>query len=396
MGRWFSQLAALIEFNARTLPSRIGSAGAAIFGIAGVVAVLVGVLSIGEGFRHVMVATGSPETAIVMRSGADSEMTSVMLRPDLDAIRTAPGIARAAGNPVVSPELFVIVDLPKRTTGTDANVPMRGVTDQAFLVRPELKIVDGRNFQWGKNEVIVGRGAQAQFKGTELGSHLKFGENEWTVVGVFAANGSINESEVWADTAVLAPAYHRLTSFQTAMVKLSSAGSFQEFKDALTSDPRLNVKVQRETDYYAGQSRQLRLLVTGLAFVVCSLMGLGALFGALNTMYTAVSARSRDIATLEAIGFSGGPVMISVIAEALMLALIGGVIGALVAYFAFDGYRTATLNFQTFSQVAFAFEVTPKLMVSAIVYALVIGLLGGLFPAVRAARMPVAMALRKV
>lgn len=396
MGRFFSQLAALIEFNARTLPTRIGSAGAAIFGIAGVVAVLVGVLSIGEGFRHVMVATGSPETAIVMRSGADSEMTSVMLRPDLDAIRTAPGIARAAGNPVVSPELFVIVDLPKRTTGTDANVPMRGVTDQAFLVRPEVKIVDGRNFQWGKNEVIVGRGAQAQFKGTELGSRLKFGENEWTVVGIFAANGSINESEVWADTAVLAPAYHRFTSFQTAMVKLSSAGSYQEFKDALTSDPRLNVKVQRETEYYAAQSRQLRLLVTGLAFVVCSLMGLGALFGALNTMYTAVSARSRDIATLEAIGFSGGPVMISVIAEALMLALIGGVIGALGAYFAFDGYRTATLNFQTFSQVAFAFDVTPKLMVSAIVYALVIGLLGGLFPAIRAARMPVALALRKV
>jgi len=396
MGRWFSQLAALIEFNARTLPLRIGSAGAAIFGIAGVVAVLVGVLSIGEGFRRVMVDTGSPETAIVMRSGADSEMTSVMLRPDLDAIRTAPGIARINGEPVVSPELFVIVDLPKRSTGTDANVPMRGVTQQAFLVRPEVKIVEGRMFGWGKNEVIVGRGAHAQFKGTEIGSRLEFGQNEWTVVGTFASNGNINESELWADNAVLAPAYRRFTSFQTAMVKLSSAGSFDAFKDALTSDPRLNVKVQRETEYYAGQSRQLRLLVTGLALVVCSLMGLGALFGALNTMYTAVSARSRDIATLEALGFSGGPVMFSVIAEALMLALIGGVIGAVGAYLAFDGYRTATLNFQTFSQVAFAFDVTPKLMISAIVYALVIGLFGGLFPAIRAARMPVALALRKV
>ena len=396
MGRFFSQLAALIDFNVRTLPSRMGSAGAAIFGIAGVVAVLVGVLSIGEGFRHVMLSTGSPETAIVMRAGADSEMTSVMLRPDLDAIRTAPGIARVNGEPVVSSELFVIVDLPKRSTGTDANVPMRGVTKQAYQVRPELKIVEGRNFEWGKNEVIVGRGAETQFKGTEIGSRLKFGENMWTVVGIFASNGSINESELWADINVLAPAYHRFTSFQTAMVKLSSAGSYQAFKDTLTSDPRLNVKVQRETDYYAAQSRQLRLLVTGLALVVCSLMGLGALFGALNTMYTAVAARSRDIATLEAIGFSGGPVMISVIAEALMLALVGGVIGAAVAYLAFDGYRSATMNWQTFSQVAFAFDVTPTLMISAIVYALAIGLFGGVFPAIRAARMPVALALRKV
>ena len=396
MGRWFSQLAALIEFNARTLPARIGSAGAAIFGIAGVVAVLVGVLSIGEGFRHVMLSTGSPDTAIVMRAGADSEMTSVLMRDNLDAIRTAPGIARVNGDPVVSPELFVIVDLPKRSTGTDANVPMRGVKEQAFLVRPEIKMISGRMFSWGKNEVIVGRGAQAEFANTELGSRLKFGENDWTVVGIFASNGSINESELWADIAVLAPAYRRATSFQTAMVKLSSAGSYQEFKDTLTSDPRLNVKVQRETEYYAGQSRQLRLLVTGLAVVVCSLMGLGALFGALNTMYTAVAARSRDIATLEAIGFSSGPVMISVIAEALMLALIGGIIGALGAYLLFDGYRSATLNWQTFSQVAFAFDVTPALMVSAIVYALVIGLVGGLFPAIRAARLPVAIALRKV
>ena len=396
MGRFFSQLAALIEFNIRTLPARIGSAGAAIFGIAGVVAVLVGVLSIGEGFRHVMLSTGSPETAIVMRAGADSEMTSVLFRPDLDAIRTAPGIARVNGEPVVSRELFVIVDLPKRSTNTDANVPMRGITQQAFLVRPEVKIVEGRNFEWGKNEVIVGRGAHAQFKGTDIGSRLKFGENEWTVVGIFDSKGNINESELWADIAVLAPAYRRFTSFQTAMVKLASAGSYQQFKDTLTSDPRLNVKVQRETDYYAAQSRQLRLLVTGLALVVCSLMGLGALFGALNTMYTAVAARARDIATLEAIGFSGGPVMISVVAEALMLALIGGIIGALGAYLAFDGYRSATMNWQTFSQVAFAFDVTPNLMISAIVYALAIGLFGGLFPAIRAARMPVALALRKV
>jgi len=395
MGRWFSQLAALIEFNVRTLPKRFGSAGEEIFGIAGVVAVLVGVLSIGQGFHRVMTETGSPDTAIVLRSGADSEMTSVFTKDNVDVIRTAPGVARAGGEPLVSPELFVVVDLPKRSTGTSANVPMRGVTKNAFTIRPELKIIDGRTFGWGKNEVIVGRGALSQFSGTDMGSELSFGQNRWKVVGTFEAKGGISESEIWADASVLAPAYKRGNTFQTAMVKLASAGSFDQFKDALTSDPRVSFSIKRETDYYAAQSRVLRLLVTGLAFVVCSLMGLGALFGALNTMYTAVSARSRDIATLEAIGFRGGPVMISVIAEALLLALIGGILGALGAYLAFDGYKTATMNWQTFSQVAFAFDVTPALMISAILYALVIGLVGGLFPAIRAARLPVATALRK-
>jgi putative ABC transport system permease protein len=392
---WFTQVFALVGFSLRTLRARLGSAAAATFGIAGVVAVLVGVLSIGEGFRRVMTATGSPDTAVVLRGGADSEMTSVLLRNEAGIIESAPGVARAADKPLVSPELFVVVDLPKRSTGTDANVPFRGVRPAAFAVRPELKIVEGRNFGWGRNEIVVGRGAKNQFANTEVGTDLRFGQNVWKVVGVFEANGGIAESELWADSEVLAPAYRRGESFQTAIVKLASPGSFQQFKDALTSDPRVNLRIERESDYYAGQSRTLRLIVTGLAAVVCSLMGLGALFGALNTMYTAVAARSREIATLEAIGFGGSAVMVSVLIEALLLALAGGIIGAVGAWLAFDGYRTATMNWQTFSQVAFAFDVTPPLMLGAIGYALIIGLVGGLFPAIRAARLPVAIALRE-
>jgi putative ABC transport system permease protein len=391
---WFSQVFALIEFGIRTLPNRKGSALAAVFGIGGVVAVLVGVLSIGEGFDKVMTIAGSEDTVLVLRAGADGEMSSVLDRDSGEIIRNAPGIARLGDQPLLSRELFVMVTLPKRTTNTDANVPLRGVEPAAFGIRPEVKIVEGRMFAWGRNEVIVGRGAQSSFGNSDVGAQLQFGQNTWTVVGIFEANGAISESEVWADAAVVAPAYRRGSSFQTGIVKLASAGSFQQFKDAMTADPRLNVKVLRETEFYAGQSRVLRLLVTGLAVIVSSLMGLGAIFGALNTMYTAVAARSRDIATLEALGFGGSAVMVSVLFEALLLAAVGGVAGALAAYLAFDGYRAATMNWQSFSQVAFAFAVTPRLMVSSVLYALFIGLVGGFFPAIRAARTPIAMALR--
>ncbi len=390
------QISALLAFNMRTLPSRLGSAAVAVFGIAGVVGVFVGVLSIGEGFRRVMVVAGKPDTAMILRAGADNEMTSFILRDDIETIGNTAGIARGAdGKPLMSPELFVIVDLPKRSTNTSANVPLRGVEKGGFTIRPEVKIVEGRQFEWGRNEVIVGRGASREFKSTEVGSELKFGTNVWKVVGIFEANGSISESELWCDAAVLAPAYHREGSRSIVIAKLASAGNFQAFKDALTTNPKLTVKVQNEAEYYESQSRTLRGLVTGLALIVCSLMGLGAIFGALNTMYTAVSARAREIATLEALGFGGFAVMISVIAEALLLALIGGVLGAGLAYLAFDGYRAATMNWQTFSQVAFAFDVNARLVSAAVLYALIIGLIGGLFPAIRAARMPVSIALRE-
>ncbi|HYC59524.1 MAG TPA: ABC transporter permease [Thermoanaerobaculia bacterium] len=393
--RWFSQVAALIAFSIRTLPARIGSAAAAVVGIAFVVAVFVAVLSIGEGFKRTMTIAGSPDTVFVLRTGADSEMSSVLGREETKILAEAPGVAKVNGKPLVSPELFVVVNLPKRSTNTDANIAMRGVEAAAFSVRSEVKVTEGRPFAWGRNEVIVGRSAQRQFKNLDLGNELEFGQNQWKVVGIFEANGALSESEIWADAAVLAPAYRRGSSYQTAVVKLASPGSLQQFKDALTSDPRMNVKVEREADFYAEQSTTLVNIVTFLAGIITTLMGLGAMFGALNTMYTAVAARSREIATLEALGFGGAAVMVSVLVEALLLAFIGGLIGAIGAWLAFDGFRTATLNWQTFSQVAFAFDVNGRLIVRAIIVAMVIGLVGGFFPAIRAARMPVSVALRE-
>lgn len=393
---FFAQLAALTAFNLRTLPRRTGSALAALVGIAGVVAVLVGVLSIREGFRGAMTAAGDDDRALVMRSGADSEMMSILFRNDLNAVASAPGVAREGNAPLVSPELFVIVNLPLRSTGSDANVPMRGVEPIAMDVRPEVKIVEGRMFGWGKNEVIVGRGALHEFSGIDLGSTIKLGSVRWDVVGVFEAKGGLPESEIWTDVAVLAPAYQRGNTFQSLLVRLSSPGSFQELKDALTSDPRLNVRVVREQEFYAEQSRVIQLLITGLGTVISLMMGFGAVFGALNTMYTAVASRTREIGTLKALGFGSAAVILSILIESLLLAVAGGSIGAAIAYLAFDGFRAATLNWQSFSQVAFAFDVNGPLLIRGILYAAVIGLIGGLFPAIRAARMPVANALRAV
>ena len=392
---WLGQIASLTHFNLKTIWDRTGSTAAALFGIAGVVAVLVAVLSIAQGFRHAMTVSGSPDTAIVLRSGADSEMMSGLGGPTTRIIAEMEGVARGVGGPLASAELFVVINLPKRTTGTDANVPLRGVEPPAFEVRNEMEIVQGRLFQWGRNEVIVGAGAALEFEGLELGSKLQLGRNEWTVVGIFTANGGIAESEIWTDAAVLQPAYRRGNSFQAVYAKLESPGAFQAFKDRLTTDPRLNVQVVRQPDYYAEQSTMVTNLITGLGTLVAGLMGVGAVFGALNTMYTAVSSRTREIATLRALGFGGTPVVISVLLESLVLSLVGGSLGAGLAYVAFDGFRAATINWQSFSQVAFAFAVTPALLVEGILFAALIGLAGGLFPAIRAARMPVATALRE-
>ena len=392
---WFKQLFALIQFNVQSIGERRGSSASAIFGIAGVVAVLVGVLSIGQGYRQVMAASGSADTALVLRSGADTEMMSGLSRDQTRIVADTEGIARGGDGAVASAELLVIVDLPKRSTGTDANVPLRGVEPMAFAVRTDVEIIDGRAFEWGKNEVIVGVGAVREFAGLDLGAILPVGRENWKIVGIFAANGGISESEIWTDAGVLQPAFRRGSSFQAVYAKLESAEAFQGFKDRLTADPRLNVKVVRQDEYYEAQSEAITTLVSVLGAIIAGMMGLGAVLGAINTMYSAVSARTREIATLRALGFRNGPVVISVLVEALVLALIGGVLGGALAYVAFDGFRTATMNFQSFSQVAFAFEVTPALLLMAITYAALIGLVGGLFPAIRAARLPIASALRE-
>ena len=393
---WFSQIASITKFGLMSLPQRRGSVTATVIGIAGVVAVLVGVLSIAAGFKRAMAVSGSPDGAIILRSGADSEMVSWFGRNETRIIADAPGLARTAQGPLASAELFVIIDLPKRSTGTDANVPLRGVETSAIAVRDNMKIVRGRMFDWGKDEVIVGGGAAQEFAGLEVGSNMKVGRYEWPVVGIFSANGGVAESEIWTDAKVLQDAYNRGDSFQSVSVKLNSPAAFQEFKDSLTSNPQLNVQVIRQSDYYAQQSETLTRLITTLGFLIAFLMAVGAVFGALNTMYSAVAARTREIATLRALGFGGGPVVVSLMLESLLLALAGGVIGGALAYFAFNNFHTSTMNFQSFSQITFAFRVTPELLVRGVVWAAVIGLIGGLFPAIRAARLPIAAALREL
>ena len=393
---WLSQVGAVTKFGLMGLPQRRGSVMAAIIGTAGVVGVLVGVLSMAAGFKRAMAASASPNSAIVLRSGADSEMVSGFGREETRIVADKPGLVRNPEGSLASAELFVIIDLPKRSTGTDANVPLRGVEPPAFPVREGLKIIKGRAFDWGKNEVIAGTGAAQEFAGLDVGNKLKVGRNEWLVVGIFSAAGGTAESEIWTDAKVLQQAYHRGDSFQSIYAKLTSPEAFNEFKDALTTDPRLNVKVLRQTDYYAEQSTVLSTLITTLGVLIASLMAVGATFGALNTMYSSVSSRTREIATLRALGFGSGAVVVSVMLESLAVALMGGVVGAVVAYVACNGFHAATVNWQSFSQVTFAFAVTTPLLLQGIIWATLIGLLGGLFPAIRAARLPIASALREL
>jgi putative ABC transport system permease protein len=391
---WLTQVYAIGVLNLRTLPQRLGSSAATVVGVAGVVTVFVAVLSIGEGFRATLQETGSPSTALVLRGGSDTEMMSGITLEDSRVIQDAPGLARGANGAVASPEMLVLVDVPKISTGTDANVPLRGVTPVAFQIRQRLHMVAGRNFVPGRNEIIVGVGAAREFAGLQLGDVRNWGKTDWTVVGIFADGGSVSESEVWADLTVLQGAYNRGTLVSSVYGLLGSPAQFDAFKAALTTDPRLNVKVVRETDYFAEQSVMLTTLVTRLGFLIAAMMGVGAVFGAINTMYSAVAARTREIATLRALGFGGGPVVLSVIAESVLLALIGGIVGGSVAYLAFNNFHTSTINWQSFSQVAFAFRVTPRLLAQGFSYAVVIGLIGGLLPAIRAARTSVAGALR--
>jgi putative ABC transport system permease protein len=393
---WLSQVASVTRFGLLSIPQRRGSVGAAVIGIGGVVAVLVGVLSIAAGFQKAMTASGAPDAAIVLRSGADSEMVSGFGREETRVIADAPGLARGPEGPLSSAELFVIINLPKRSTGTDANVPLRGVEGAAFRVRDSFKIVQGLKFEPGKNEVIVGLGAATEFAGLEVGKELQIGRYRWPIVGIFSAGGGTAESEIWTDAAVLQGAYKRGDSFQSVYTKLTSPAAFAQFKDSLTSDPRVSVKVSRQTDYYADQSTVVTKLINTLGVIIAFLMAIGAVFGALNTMYSAVSARTREIATLRALGFGSGAVVVSVMLESLVLALVGGAIGASLAYFAFNGFKTATMNWQSFSQVTFAFAVTPELLIRGVIWATLIGLIGGLFPALRAARLPIAAALREL
>ncbi len=391
---WLTQVVGVTAMNLRSLPARRGPSLVAIAGIAGVVAVLTGILSIREGFRSVLELSGRDDVAIVLRGGATSEMSSGLSQEQARLIADAPGVVRADGEPIASAELYVIVDVPLITTGTPANVPLRGVGQHAADLRQDFRIVDGRMFRPGTSEVVVGRGAALRFAGLEVGQTLSSGSVEWDVVGIFEDSGSVAESEIWSDAVVLQGAYNRGTTYQSARVLLTAASELATFVDALTTDPRLNVRVFTERDYYVEQSSTLVTLIDILGQTIALLMGLAAVFGALNTMYSAVSGRTREIATLCALGFGAAPVVASVLVEAMLLGAIGGTAGGLIAYVGFNGVHASTMNFASFSQVTFAFLVTPELLVQGVLYALALGFVGGLLPSVRAARLPITVGLR--
>ena len=393
--RLMRQIIAVTAMNLRALPLRVTPSLVSIIGIAGVVLILIALLSISEGFRRTLELSGSDHVAIVLRGSSSAELTSSFSQEQVQIIEQAPGIARAGKEPVVSAELYTTVDQPKRSTGTAANAPFRGIERAGPQTRAHFQLIAGRMFATGRYEVIVGRSAAQTLSGLAVGRVVKWGNNEWRIVGEFADGGSVSESEIWTDVHVLQSAYSRGDTYQTVRVLLTGAGSFGAFKDRLTTDPRLSVNVLTEREFYAAQSVLLSTLVRGAGTVLALLMGVGAVFGALNTMYSAVAARGTEIATLRALGFGGLPVAVSVMSEALILGLIGGALGAAVAYLGFDGLQTSTINYQSFTQVSFAFRVTPVLILTGTGYALLLALIGGLFPAIHAARRPIIMGLRQ-
>ena len=390
-----SQFAAVTMMNLRALPQRLGPSAVAVIGIAGVVLILVALLSVSEGVRRTLELAGSDRIAVVLRGSANSEMASSFTQEQVDLIEQAPGIARETGGPVVSAELFTTVDQPKRTTGTAANAPLRGIEPAGTRTRPHFRLTAGRMFTTGRREVIVGSGAEHSLRGLEVGRTVKWGNVDWRVVGTFEDGGSVSESEIWTDTRALQDAYARSGSFQTVRALLASPASLGTLVRQLKSDPRLDVSVLTEREFYAAQSAVIATVIRSAGTVLALLMGIGAVFGALNTMYSAVAARSTEIATLRSLGFGPAPIVVSVMTEALLLALAGGVLGAAAAYLGFNGYETSTLNYSSFSQVSFAFAVTPALILSGIAYALLLGVAGGLAPAIRAARQPIALGLRE-
>jgi putative ABC transport system permease protein len=385
-----------VIYNFRSVKARWTSAIVAVLGIAGTVGVFIAMLSLARGFKATLVASGSNENAIVMRAGATSEMMSGVALEQIKIMQDAPGVARNSDGPLVTSEVVVVAPFPLRSTGTDANVQVRGVSYNVLTIRTNAKIVQGRMFRPGLSELVVGKNANTTYSGLTVGNTVDFGGGHWQIVGVFDAGGSAFDSEVWCDARVLDDVYKRPTNvFQSVTVHLTSPDSLQQFKDAVTADPRLNVEVSREIDYYSKQSTRMTQLITILGGLVASVMAIGAVFGALNTMYSAVAERGREIATMRALGFGGAAVVFSFLIEALLISFIGGAIGA-VCVLPLNGLTTGAMNWQTFSHLAFAFKITPGLLVAGVIFALLMGLLGGLPPAMRAAWRPVAVALREL
>lgn len=385
----------ITSYSLRSMVVRKGTAAMTAMGIAMVVAVFVMTLAIAQGFRATLVASGSPQNAIVLRKGATSETVSAVLKSQLPIIETLPQIARGAdGQPLASPELVVIISLPRLSDNQPANVPLRGVGPHAFQVRDTLKFVEGRRFTPGTREINVGRLAVGRFKGLTLGSGVKFGTATWKVVGIFTADDASFESEVWGDIDLMLPAFQR-GGYQSVTVKLTDPSAFDAFDAAIDGDPRLDLKPQPEQAYYADQSKVMTTVIRIFGSFVTLILSIGAMFGAMNTMYAAVAYRTREIGTLRALGFSQLRIVTAFLAESIALALVGGVIGCILAL-PVHGLSTGTTNMASFSEVAFKFRITPALLAGGLLFAGLMGAAGGLLPAIRAARIPVARALREI
>lgn len=383
-----------IAYNLRSARHRWTSSLVAVIGIAGTVAVFVAMLGLARGFRATIVSSGLPENAIVQQGGSDSEMTSAITIDALRVVEDAPQIARRGSEPLVSGEVVVIAALPLRESGSDANVQVRGISPRVLAVRDNVRIAEGRFVTPGLHEIVVGRNAAAAYGGLDVGSTVRIGPSSWQVVGLFDAGGSAFDSEIWADADVLNGAYQRPPGvFQSVTARLASADHFDAFKAQLEADPRVQVQVQREREYYESQSQTVTTLITVLGGLVAIVMGLGAVLAALNTMYSAVAERAREIAVLRAIGFGSGTVVLAFLVEAISMALVGGIVGCLIVL-PVNGITTGTINWQTFSHLSFAFRITPDLLALGLVFALFMGIVGGLPPAVRAARANVAQTLR--
>lgn len=391
----FRQLYEIVLLNLKSIPERLGASLVIIVGIAGVVGVFTALFAMSQGIETTMVASGDPLNGMILRGGSQAELNSTLGRDALDLAARAPGVRKdARGEPLASGEIIVIAELPKKGGTLGANVTLRGISPQGLALRPQLKVVEGRAFTPGLQELLVGRGAVDQFEGLGVGLTVRLRGSEWTVVGVFES-GDISESEILTDAATAQTAWGRPNTFSTVLVALESPEAFGPFETALKLDPRMSqVEVKNQLKYYSEQTEQSTQGIRTLGAVVSIIMALGAIFAALNTMYASVSSRTREIATLRAIGFGGLPVVSSVMVEAMLLALVGGLIGAVITYVFFNGMTVSTLG-GNFTQMVFAFQVTPGLVGFGLVLALGIGFLGGLLPALRAARMRVTTALRE-
>jgi len=385
-----------LAYNLRSVRVRWTSTLVAVLGIAGTVGVFVAMLSLARGFKVTVASSGSAGNAMVRRAGATAEIDGVMTLDQVRVIEVAPGVAQSSLGPLVTPEVVVMAPFKLRSTGTDANVQVRGVSPRALEVRNTVKIVEGRFFQPGRTELVVGKNAARTYSGLGVGNTVRFGGGAWKVVGIFDAGGTAFDSEVWADADVVNQVYKRSRNiFQSVTVHLTSPAAFDRFKESLINDPRLTVQVDREIDYYDKQSRSVTTMIVVLGSLIAVVMGVGAVFCALNTMYSAVAERSREIATMRALGFSALSVVSSFLIEAVLVALVGGALGCL-AVLPLNGLTTGTMNWQTFSHLAFAFRITPLLLGAGLVFAVFMGIFGGVPPAIRAARRPIAQALREL